>query len=199
MVSRTEGAAATRAALVRAASDLLDEGGPGAVTLRAVGARAGVSRGAPYGHFADKEDLLRGLVVEAWDSLSDEVDRMRATSSAPDVRLEGALLALIRLARTRPHLYSLVFSTRVDDSETARAASRLHDAFLAVVRDLVGPEHALGHGALLMSTAHGIAALEISGHLDPGKWQVHGDDIVRTLVEALPLTGDDMNTRSHRS
>jgi hypothetical protein len=54
-----------------------------------------------------------------------------------------------------------------------------------VVGDLVGPEAALRHGALLMSAAHGVASLEISGHLDPAKWQVHGDDIVRTLVESL--------------
>jgi AcrR family transcriptional regulator len=199
MTLRTEGAAATRASLVRAASELLDEGGPGAVTLRAVGARAGVSRGAPYGHFADKEHLLRSLVVEAWNSLSNEVERIRSTGSEPNVRLEEALLALIRLARTRPHLYSLVFSTRADDLETARAASRLQEAFLAVVGDMAGPEDALRHGALLLSAAHGIAALEVSGHLDPKKWQVHGDEIVRTLVEALRSTEKDIGARSTRS
>ncbi len=37
-----------------AAADLLEEGGPDAVTLRAVGARAGVSRSAPYRHFTGK-------------------------------------------------------------------------------------------------------------------------------------------------
>lgn len=185
MTTRAQGAADTRAALVRAASELLDEGGPGAVTLRAVGARAGVSRGAPYGHFTDKQDLLSRLAIEAWDSLAEEVERLRAAPGAPDARLESALLALIDVARTRPHLYSLMFSTRADAPDTARAASRLQDAFLAVVGDLVGPVDALRHGALLMSAAHGIAALEISGHLDPGKWQVHGDDLVRTLVQAL--------------
>ncbi|ROS51681.1 TetR/AcrR family transcriptional regulator [Frigoribacterium sp. PhB24] len=199
MTTRIEGAAATRAALVRAASELLDEGGPGAVTLRAVGARAGVSRGAPYGHFSDKEHLLRWLVVEAWDSLSDEVERIRAASGAPDARLVEALLALIRLARERPHLYSLVFSTRADDSETARAASRLQEAFLAVVQDMVGAGDALRHGALLLSTAHGIAALEISGHLDPEKWHVNGDDIVGTLVEALRLTEKGVSVRRRPS
>lgn len=199
MTTRAEGAAATRAALVRAASELLDEGGPGAVTLRAVGARAGASRGAPYGHFSDKEHLLRWLVVEAWDSLSDDVERMRAAGGPPDVRLEEALLALVRLARDRPHLYSLVFSTRADDSETSRAASRLQEAFLALVRDLVGPGDALRHGALLMSAAHGIAALTISGHLDPAKWQVHGDDLVHTLVEALRPTEEDASAGSRPS
>lgn len=33
------------------------------MTLRAVGKRAGISRQAPYGHFADKEALLSALAV----------------------------------------------------------------------------------------------------------------------------------------
>ena len=69
MVSRAESAAATRRALLDAAADLLDEGGPDAVTLREVGARAGVSRGAPYGHFADKESLLTAVATESLDRL----------------------------------------------------------------------------------------------------------------------------------
>src|SRR3712207_9154699 len=52
------GATDTRAALVGAAAGLLEGGGIGAVTLRAVGERAGVSRQGPYRHFADKEELL---------------------------------------------------------------------------------------------------------------------------------------------
>jgi Bacterial regulatory proteins, tetR family len=48
-------------------AELLDSGGPDAVTLRGVGARAGVSRGAPYRHFADKESLLTAVAAESWE------------------------------------------------------------------------------------------------------------------------------------
>ena len=44
MTSRLESAAKTRRALLDAAAELLDAGGPEAVTLREVGSRAGVSR-----------------------------------------------------------------------------------------------------------------------------------------------------------
>ncbi|MFI6702265.1 helix-turn-helix domain-containing protein [Streptomyces sp. NPDC050509] len=57
MVTRAESAAITRRALLDAAAELLDLGGPEAVTLREVGARAGVSRGAPYRHFTGKDSL----------------------------------------------------------------------------------------------------------------------------------------------
>ena len=83
MISRAEAAAATRRALLDAASDLLDEGGPEAVTLRAVGARAGVSRGAPYGHFADKEDLLTELAAERWRDLTVVLAGLQASGATP--------------------------------------------------------------------------------------------------------------------
>ena len=78
MATRAQSAAVTRDALIRAASELLNAGGPDAVTLRAVGARAGVSRGAPYGHFDDKEHLLTQLAIHAWNEVA-----------APLVRLHG--------------------------------------------------------------------------------------------------------------
>ena len=53
----------TRDTLVAVAAQLLDEGGPEAVTLREVGHRAGVSHNAPYKHFADKEALLAAVAA----------------------------------------------------------------------------------------------------------------------------------------
>ncbi|MGW9349005.1 TetR/AcrR family transcriptional regulator [Nocardiopsis flavescens] len=196
MVTRSESAAATRSALVRAASELLDEGGPEAVTLRAVGARAGVSRGAPYGHFEDKAHLLAELAVDAWSSLADTVERLRADEDATArVRLERAVLALIGVARSRPHVYALMFAAPADDPVSARAAERLQDQFLTLVADVVGEAQARGRGALVMAGAHGIAGLELSGHLAREKWGVGVDDLVRMLVEGLrpsaPAPGTD--------
>jgi AcrR family transcriptional regulator len=186
VVTRTEAAAATRGALVRAASELLDEGGPDAVTLRAVGARAGVSRGAPYGHFDSKERLLAELAIDAWRSLADDVERLRAgRDTRPEVRLEHALSALVGVSRRQPHLYALMFSTPASEPAAIEASSRLHDQFLAVVADVVGEPDAPRYGALLMSSAHGIAGLESSGHLDKEAWAVDGDELVRMLVDAV--------------
>ena len=36
-----------------------------------------------------------------------------------------------------------------------------------------------------MSSAHGIAGLELSGHLAKEKWHVGGDELVRMLVGAI--------------
>ncbi|YCK38251.1 TetR/AcrR family transcriptional regulator [Actinomadura sp. ATCC 39365] len=42
------------------------------MTLREVGARAGVTRGAPYRHFSDKDSLLTTIAAEALDRLADQ-------------------------------------------------------------------------------------------------------------------------------
>lgn len=187
-VTRAETAAATRRALVRAASELLDEGGPDAVTLRAVGARAGVSRGAPYGHFKNKEHLLTQLAVDAWSSLADEVEQLRTDlGAASDIRLERAVLALIELARRQPHRYALMFSTPADTPVAVEAASRLENEFLTLVADIVGEPDAPRYGALLMSSAHGIAGMELSGHLAKDSWRVSVDQLVGMLIDALRL------------
>lgn len=186
MVTRTEAAAATRVALVRAASELLDAGGPEAVTLRAVGTRAGLSRGAPYGHFDSKEQLLTAVAVEIWNSLAEQVAVLRTEpQGTPISRLERALSTLIDVARDHPHRYSLMFSTPADDPQSAAAASRLQNEFLAIVGDVVGPLDALRYGALLMSSAHGIASMELSGHLTEDKWGVNGDQLVQLLVAGI--------------
>jgi AcrR family transcriptional regulator len=181
-----ESAAATRTALVRAAAELLDEGGPEAVTLRAVGARTGVSRGAPYGHFENKEHLLTRLAIDAWNALADTVDELRSDPNVTQgVLLEQALLALIAVARRQPHRYALMFSTPADNPEAASAATRLEDQFLAIVADVVGEPDALRYGALLMSSAHGIAGMELSGQLAKDTWDVAGEELVRMLIDAI--------------
>jgi AcrR family transcriptional regulator len=188
MVSRTDAAAATRRALVLAASELLDAGGPEAVTLRAVGARAGVSRGAPYGHFDNKEGLLAELAIDAWNDIADRAERVRSDAAvSPRARLESALVILVGLGRSRPHLYSLMFSTPANTPEASAASGRLQAQFLAIVADLVGAEDAPRYGALLMSSAHGIAGLELSGHLTKEAWTVDAEELVGMLVGAVAV------------
>ena len=184
MATRAETAAATRLALLDAAASLLDEGGTEAVTLRAVGARAGVSRGAPYGHFADKEDLLAALAIGRWVEMTEDLERLRTDPRlAERERLSQALRTTLRLARDRPHLSALMFvpPTRDPDLLTS-AASGSQDAFLAIVADVVGAEAARRTGALLLSSTHGIAGMEVSGQLGQTKWGTTERRSLRVLI-----------------
>ncbi len=188
MASRIETTAATRRALLDAAGELLDTGGPGAVTLREVGARVGVSRSAPYRHFADKESLLTALAIQAWNEVGDVLEALASsTDAAPKRSLRTALLSLVTIGRSRPHLYRLMFTKPVDDpTAAARAAERVQDLFLEIAAGCVGPQHARQYGGLLLTSAHGITDLELSGHLAWDKWHSTAEDLIELLTSLLP-------------
>jgi DNA-binding transcriptional regulator YbjK len=116
-MSRIESAAVTRRALLCSAAELIDNGGPDAVTLREVGARAGVSRGAPYRHFADKERLLTAVAAQSWERIADDMHALQADSrlSAAD-QLRAALTVLITVNREQPYLYRLMCGNAVATS-----------------------------------------------------------------------------------
>ena len=172
-MTRIESAAATRRALLDEAAALLDGGGPVAVTLRDVGARAGVSRGAPYRHFADKESLLTAIAAESWERVGDHMHSLQADSRHPAIdKLRAALNGVIAISRQQPHLYQLMFSTTASESDAVvRATQRMCDEFLAIVTDVVGEQNAQRYAAILLTGVHGAAGLESSGLLRTDKWQ----------------------------
>ena len=79
----------TRTAVLAAADELLEAGGPDAVTLRAVGAAAGVSRSAPYRHFDGKAELLEAVALR---TLTDLGAAIRAAAKAADQSVQGYVI-----------------------------------------------------------------------------------------------------------
>lgn len=86
--TQAERSAATRGALVAAARELFTERGFAGSAREDIVERAGVTRGAMYHHFANKEDLFRAVllelemevgvrVTEAAMEGTDELDRLR--------------------------------------------------------------------------------------------------------------------------
>ena len=84
-----------RNALLDAGSAVAQEVGSEGLSLRGVARRAGVSHTAAYNHFADKNDLLRGLAVRAFDELAIELDAATSAGSAP---LEEIAVTYLRFA-----------------------------------------------------------------------------------------------------
>ncbi len=170
----------TRERLVRAAWDLLGEGGPGAVTLRGVGARVGLSRSAPYRHFTDKDALLRAVAARAFlvmrDRMRAAADGARDTPSA----LRAVLLAYIDFAGEAPEHYRLMFGEWVVTQKKAEGATGgpLHEAAVALFDECAGMvasgqrEGAFRAGdpgdlaLLTWSTVHGLVTFAGTGHLD---------------------------------
>src|SRR5277367_4436621 len=76
----------TRSRLLRVAREIVEKDGLAAVTLRAVGAAAGVSRGAPYRHFNDKSDLLAAVAAQALQTLTGAIDAAASDAGDPVMR-----------------------------------------------------------------------------------------------------------------
>lgn len=181
--TRVESAAATRRALLHEAGALLDSGGPEAVTLREVGARAGVSRGAPYRHFADKESLLTAVAARSWERLSERFRALRGEGLPPQETLREALATVVALSRERPYLYQLMFTAPTSDpSAVVRAAQSMCDEFLAIVSAVVGDDDAARLSGILLTGVHGAATLEASGLLQTDKWQTTADELTDALL-----------------
>jgi AcrR family transcriptional regulator len=149
-----------------------------------VGARAGVSRGAPYRHFPDKESLLTEVAAESWQRLGDLVHALRTNPSlGPADTLRAALTGILAVSRDRPHVYHLMFSAPTGDpAAVVRAAQRMCDEFLAIVAGVVGEDDAQRCSAILLTGVHGAAGLERSGLLRTDKWQTSADELVDALV-----------------
>lgn len=162
-----------RATLLAAASELLTKGGPDFVTLRAVGAAAGVSRTAPYRHFHDKDDLLSAVAAENLIFLADAMRRDAAGEAAAGTPLYRACLGYVRAAMQRPAHYRLVFG----DFQIHNPSQALQDAaddctqYLYEVVAEAQRDNILIAGdvreiaALLWATLHGLVDLTLAGHL----------------------------------
>ena len=76
-----------RAALLAAGQDLVITGGPSAVTMTAVAARAGLSRTAVYEYFASTQDLLAAVLGERMAAWTVEVDEALQNVDDPESKL----------------------------------------------------------------------------------------------------------------
>jgi AcrR family transcriptional regulator len=183
--------ATTRDRLIEAATRLLDEGGPAAVTLREVGRLAGVSHNAPYKHFADKEDLLAAVAAR-------ELARPRRPRAAADPSVSGAQIlremmhAYVAWAIRHPARFKLTFGAwSAGSDELADAAGSARAALVAAVRDAQASREVAGGdpervAALILATAHGAVDLALSGHLsETGKGHARPQDLVDDLLTHL--------------
>lgn len=157
-----------RAALVRAATELLAESGLASISLREVARRAGVSHNAPYRHFADRDSVLAALAAQGFVQLGQEMDRQ-----------PGGLAELgqcyVRFALTQPGVFALMFSVSLDKRrypELQQASEALYKRLAAAVQ-VAAPQRSqqvatLASWSLVHGLAHLLQELQLSETLGAG-------------------------------
>ena len=104
---------ALRQTIVDEAFKALERDGLEALSLRGLAASAGVSKTAPYRHFADKHGLLVTLAAEGFGALAGLLEGALAGADGPGGATAGVralFRAYLQFARSRPELYKLMFS-----------------------------------------------------------------------------------------
>jgi AcrR family transcriptional regulator len=161
--------------LIRAGLAVITWGGPRALTLRAVGRRARVSRTAPYHHFTDKRGLLAAIAEEGFRALAEEMRGAAADHGGdPLSRLQALGQAYVAFARAHPAHFRVMFGPDVGDdaahsalqAATAEAFGLLPKAVIDCQRaGLVFGGDPVTLAGRLWAAAHGVAWLLLDGKL----------------------------------
>jgi len=160
-----------RESLLEAGGALLEKEGPGGLSLRKLGRELGVTPGAPYRHFEDKEALLAALAADGYRKLRAEILAEQEEDVGGEERLKRAGTGYLRFATAHPELFRLMFGwvpTR-DIPELCEAGDATFAAFESVLQ-ACEDEGLLSRslndaGLLAWSAVHGAAFLLIDGRL----------------------------------
>lgn len=133
-----------RASLLAAGHELVLSGGPRAVTMTAVAARAGLSRTAVYEYFASTEDLLAAVLGERMTAWTAEVESALIAAESPEEKIATYVRVSLELIKDGSHGLLVLLSAETLPTHVRRQLSELHSTLAAplssAVRDLGVPD-----------------------------------------------------------
>ena len=139
------------AAVLAAATKILEKEGLAGLSVRAAARRAKVSHNAPYRHFPDRDALLAALAEQGFRDLEAALQDRAGRDLAE---------AYVRFALAHPQRFRLMF-------EGGRARADLQGRFAGAFADL-GASAGLA-GAAAWSLVHGLSQLILAGRLEKGE------------------------------
>jgi len=129
--------------IIAAAWEQITAKGAPALSLRAIARALNITAPAIYNYFADRDELVTALIIEAYTSLGDSQFAARDAVPAGDLvgRLKATGTAYRQWALAYPQRYQLVFGTPIPGyvapfEQTSPSASRSLGALVSVVEAL---------------------------------------------------------------
>lgn len=164
-----------RNALRSSARAILEEEGLGALSLRAVARRVGVSHAAPYRHFPNHEALLAELAIEGFTELRDDIVNAAAAPGARADRIANIGAAYMRFIARKPALARLMFGPQMENRNAFEDLTAAADGVGEAIGTALGDS---GLGLAVWGAVHGLAMLVLEDVVDLGQR--------RTGLEVLP-------------
>lgn len=180
----------TKERILDAAMNLLDTGGPSAVTLRAVGNAAGISQSAPYRHFEDKRALLEAMVRANLDQMNAALEKATRKATSAFGALELAVREYFDFARRFPVRYRFLFEVSREDTALGSEARQAFEALAALVRAAqqsgeLKQGDASQIAALIFGAVFGMADLAQFGFAGVSTGSQSVDDLALLLLDLL--------------
>ncbi|GAA3063438.1 TetR/AcrR family transcriptional regulator [Streptomyces roseofulvus] len=171
-----------RQAVLTAALDVIAADGPGALSLRDLARRAGVSHAAPAHHFGDRTGLLTAIAAQGFGLLADAL--------AGGASLADRGRRYVRFAADHPAHFQVMFAPallRADDPDLTAARERAGAELRAGVTVPAGRD-ARATGIAAWSLAHGFATLYLTHNVDDAVGALPPEEYFASLTGFL--TGD---------
>jgi AcrR family transcriptional regulator len=195
-----------RRALLDATLMLVEKHGPQGFTLRAAARAAGVTAGAPYHHFEDKDALLTAVAAEGFELFRRALENAaRKPVSSPTERMRNLGTAYVLFAIEQPTRFRIMVGYGMRRQTRHGAIAATARASYQFIRDVlvkgldadgsdpVGEAEVLGWWSIV----HGLAFLAIDGHLGKvGRSPERADAVVRAVLEALDRREHARRSRS---
>jgi AcrR family transcriptional regulator len=180
-----------RDALVQAALQEAEQGGPEAVNISALAKKLGVSQPAPYRHFADREALLEAVTAEAFRQFT-AVLREAIGKPSKQSKLSRFAQAALAFGLRRNGIYRLMFASRA--KACAKKDSELHNAAVETFDLLLEALEAPAVGLLrerqalkIWAGVHGVVLLAEQGLLTGEVAQISREELIEDIVRESKL------------
>lgn len=119
-----------RRRILSAAQELFDSAGIDAVSMRALGARVGLTASALYAYFPAKIDLLRALWWDALDELHSRMAQLSQREPDPIAAIRGLGLAYVDFGLENPARFRVLFmADQGGFAEELKAAGIYHESY----------------------------------------------------------------------
>ena len=158
-----------KSSLKMAALQLVREKGPRGFSLNEASRLAGVSVGAPYRHFADKDALLAEIACEGNALMTRELEEAVAGITGVKAKMLEAGLAYLRFSKVHADYFAVIFQSGLEKTlypEVERSAQEAYGVIRRLAQKLertpaLADQRALAAWALV----HGLASLGAEGTL----------------------------------
>lgn len=194
--------------LLRAAQEVLEKEGPGAMTVRAIAARAGISTMAVYSRFGCKAKILEALYRHGFELLREEMESVPdSPSSVQDITALG--FAYRRFALGNPGLYGFMFERPLpgfDPTLESRQEGLRSTFYILVDKVKAFIEESMGGvgdpvlvSYLIWSAVHGELSLELTQSVrtplagwlvnEPAAAERVYGQVIETVLSGLAIRG----------